>query len=202
MVEAGCEVFLMRKYVDDVIIVMRNMQIGARWLDGRVITTEETEMEDRRMGKSREQVTLEALRTAADEILGFLKFTGEASEGGKGIPVLDTTVRYGKVEADGSWYKGEAGQRTPGEQMVAGTVTKQVIYEFYMKPMTNRLGLLRRSALSENTKVSSASAEYMRRWKNCSLWVSKKQMENIAMDYSDALLSFFWKSYTLYWATP
>ena len=187
LVEAGCEVFLMRKYVDDVIIIMRNMQIGARWMDGRVVTTEETRLEDMRMGRSREQVTLEALRTAANEIMGFLKFTGEASEGGKGIPVLDTTIRYGKMEADGPWFKEEDGQRTPGEQMVTEGVTKQVIYEFYMKPMTNKLGLLKRSALSENTKVSSASAEYMRRWKNCSLGLSKKQMEEITMDYSDAL---------------
>ena len=82
-----------------------------------------------------------------------------ASEGGKGIPVLDTTIRYGNVEADGPWFKKEDGQRTPGEQMVTGGVKKQVIYELYMKPMTKRLGLFKRSALSENTKVSSASAD-------------------------------------------
>ena len=79
--DAGCEIFLLRKYVDDVIIIMRNMQVGARWRESKIIITEETAEEDLRLGRSREQITLEALRTAANEVMGFLKFTGEASEG-------------------------------------------------------------------------------------------------------------------------
>ena len=47
------------------------------------------------------------------------------------------------MEADGPWYSQEEGQRAPGEQKVTEGVKKQVICEFYMKTMTNRLGLLK-----------------------------------------------------------
>ena len=53
--------------------------------------------------------------------------------------------------------------------------------------MTNPLGILNRSALSENNKVSTAAAEVMRRLKNFSENVEKGQVEETLVEYMDNL---------------
>ena len=103
---------------------------------------------------SRESVTLKALIEIANNVTPYLKFTGEASEGGKAIPVLDTQIWYGEKCPSGFWYnraKHTSG-KTPGMERelkgrrIKGRAQRQVCYMFYKKPMASRLGILGRSA--------------------------------------------------------
>ena len=92
--EKAClEVHLLKKYVDDVIIVCSMAKRGDRVSkEGQIVREMETLGEDIRKGVSKQQNTLRILEEVTNRILPFLKFTGEAAEGDKGIPVLDTTM--------------------------------------------------------------------------------------------------------------
>ena len=119
-------------------------------------------------GRTRSEVTLEILLQIANEVMPYLKFTGETAIGRKGIPVLDTTIWYGEKRGTGRWYAcQQEGRRTPGEERsdkgreIIGRRQKCIHYRFYKKPMSSQLGTLRRSAVTENSKVATASAEYL-----------------------------------------
>ena len=99
---------------------------------------------------------------------------------GSPIPVLDTLVWYGEKEGGRSWYQGG---RTHGSNK-----GRCIQYAFYAKTMTNPLGILRRSALSEGTKVSTACAEILRRLKNFSVHADKDKVEDALITYMDNLI--------------
>ena len=53
--------------------------------------------------------------------------------------------------------------------------------------MASPITILRRTAMMENCKVSTASSEYRRRWKNSSKASSKESFEQITQEFTDAL---------------
>ena len=96
--QAGVKVWLLRKFLDNVIFVCSMMR-GDRILeDGVIARTPETLEDHIRNGNSKEQNTLKVLEKVAPSILPFLDFTGEAAVGNQGIPVLDTKMWYGARE--------------------------------------------------------------------------------------------------------
>ena len=127
------------------------------------------------------------LEEVANRILPFLKFTGEAAEGDRRIPVLDTTMWFGKEIRNGQFFKTSEGYTAPGLDPETGSPTCQVMYAFYKKPMASPFGILKRSAMMEGTKVATASAEFRRRWKNTSPGCSKSDFEKITRGYVDCL---------------
>ena len=91
--------------------------------------------------KSRQELTLEVVKMMANTLTPYLKFTGEVSLNGEGIPVLDTKVWLGRREGGKPWYKRGRVHGKEGGNCIQ--------YEFYSKPMANPLRILRRSALRE-----------------------------------------------------
>ena len=67
--------------------------------------------------------------------------------------------------------------------------------------VSNPLGILKRSALSEYTKVSTENSEVMRRMKNCLENCDKGVVEEMLLDYMENLCgmrySFQWRSKVL-----
>ena len=116
----------------------------------------------------------------------FLEYSGEYAIAGCPIPCLDTEVWIGEADCDGPWYTAEerAGEVIPGRPDV---VQQQVMYSFYKKPMAARLTMLSRSALSNNSKVATVSAEVVRRLKRTSTAISRTKYEEILMGYMDDL---------------
>ena len=89
---------------------------------------------------------------------------------------------FGPTAKSNKWYDQED---APGsENMTSGNT---VLYKFYKKPVSSKLGILGRSACPEKQKVSTATAEYLRRWKNTSTLAEKEEIETITIDYSDEL---------------
>ena len=78
----GFKVHLLVKYVDDVVAVTSNCHLGTRFKDGKLTQTEEDCLQDLQEGRTRSQVTLGVIPAAANSIKSFLKFTGEAPQGG------------------------------------------------------------------------------------------------------------------------
>ena len=62
--------------------------------------------------------------------------------------------------------------------------------------MTNPLGILKRSAVSEGTKASTASSEVMRRLKMFSQHAKREDVEECLREYMDNLLGM---GYNLEW---
>ena len=175
-----------RKYVDDVLIVCSMAKPGERWVNGEIVRECEAFSIDKRTKRHRADITLDILKKAANEVLPFLKFTGEAAKGEEGIPCLDTKVWFGPTESTTPLFRGETGLKPPGTQENS-RIRNRVIYTFYQKPMATKVNMLKRSAVMEGIKVSPVSAEYRRRWKNMSLQVSSQEFEKVTQEYMNDL---------------
>ena len=81
-------------------------------------------------------------------------------------------MQSSKMEPDGELFREEEGYKPPGEKN-DGKTQEGIMYVFYRKPMATPFGILSRSAMNQNTKVSTASSELKRRWKNTTSYVSK-----------------------------
>ena len=66
MKEQGMEIYLLTKYVDDVLVLCKNLDLGAHYKDGRIQYS--TEVKDLHVlaGKSRSEVTLGILKQLAN----------------------------------------------------------------------------------------------------------------------------------------
>ena len=165
--DAGVKVHELIKYVDDVLTVVGTLEPGARWTANKTISYFIKDiLEDLEAKRTKQQVTMEVLKAAANMRTPYLKFTGEVSEDTKGIPVLDTRVWVGECKGGSEWF--------PGSPIHGQGQGVQVLYSFYSKAMTNPLGMLRRSAISDSSKMSTAVSEIQRRLKNHSTEVDKK----------------------------
>ena len=172
--------------MDDVLVIAKNVHLGCYW-NGSKITWDEQIMERHiRDEMNRSKLTLDILKQIANSVCDFLEFTGEASIGDQPIPCLDSQLWVGQPTKNGPWYTGD---EAPGDNGDMGTskVEYTVLYKFYKKPMAAILTTLARSAAPESSKVSTATAEVIRRWKNTSTLLSKEEFERITLDYSDDL---------------
>ena len=76
---------------------------------------------------------MDILRRMSNHIYGFLRFTGEASEGGQPIPVLETEMWVGRVCPEGKWYPEEGAPGKEKKQGDKGGTT--ILHRFYKKPL-------------------------------------------------------------------
>ena len=153
--------FLLTKYVDDVLIIARNVHLGCYW-NGTKITWDEQILDRHIKDKmDRTELTLDIMKQIANSLCEFLEFTGEASCGGQPIPCLDSQLWVGQPEKDGPWYDEEGAPGDHGDKSKVEYHT--VLYKFYKKPMAARLTTLARSAAPESSKVATATAEVLRR---------------------------------------
>ena len=187
MKENNMVVHLLTKYVDDVVVVCDKLELGSRFKGGRIVIEAEDVANDVREGRTMEDVTFKVQNEMANSILSFLEFTGEYAMEGRPIPCLDTEVWVGEPTNDGPWYEMEdrAKELIPGRPTTAPV--RQVIYRFYKKPMASRLTMLARSALQNNSKVATASAEITRCLKRTSTALGMRENEVVLMRYMDEL---------------
>ena len=185
--KAGFKVWLLQKYVDDVVIVCSMAKRGHRLVNGILERDCDTFSEDSRNLRRVEDITLDILQQIANQIFPFLKFTGETSYGELSIPVLDTELWFGEKRFSGPIFQTGEGYCAPGRTQEPGEHVMGLLYKFYKKPMASRIGILRRSCMMEGTKVSTVCAELKRRWKNTSEWCSREDFEKVTKLYLDDL---------------
>ena len=192
------EVFLLRKYVDDILIATGCLPLGSRLTGSAITAKEEDMMEDEEGGVSKEQVTMNCLREMANSVIPWLEFTSEVSEGEqRPVPCLDSQLWVGRPEEQEPWFACQEGANmvSPGTQWRSGEGLS-IMYKFYSKPVSNPLTILRRSAMAEGVKVATAVQECMRRWRNSSTGLGRTSMEMITLDYMDRLTAM---GYTEEW---
>ena len=96
---AGMTTWLLKKYVDDILVITTNLKIGTRYTDGKFVHNTENEEEDLREGRTASDVTMNVLKEIANGIIPFLEFTAEVSNGKKApVPCLDSQLWYGDIE--------------------------------------------------------------------------------------------------------
>ena len=123
--------------MDNVRLVMDSLKEGWRWLDDGIYFCEDWRADDIASGETATQRTAKELRKMMNSIIHFLNLTIEIQDDFPDLklPTLDLKI----------WVEKE-----------------KILYEHYEKPMKTNLVLEQKSALSENTKVSSLSQEVVR----------------------------------------
>merc|ERR1711954_579420 len=89
------------------------------------------------------------------------------------------------------WFKEDSiGEKetSPGEAGISRD-RQTILFRFYKKPMATPYTILRRSAIPENTKVATMSAEISRRLKRTSTLLSKEDNKVIIREFVDSLLA-------------
>ena len=89
--------YLLRKYVDDILSITNLLELGSRWKTDRIVREDKDVQEDLEQGRSKEAVTMEVLRSIADTVIPWLEFTAEFSEGrDRPVPCLDSQLWVGE----------------------------------------------------------------------------------------------------------
>ena len=151
IIKAGMEVHGLMKYVDDINMVLAWVELGTRWVGGSLVHRSEWEMEDIRAGKSNCAVTMEAMRTAADEVIPWLDFTVDYPElhEDKTVPMLDLQV----------WVRHPDPADLEGHDALG--------WCFFEKATSSEKVLCASSAYNWRNKIVTMNMEVWRRLRNC-----------------------------------
>ena len=146
--DAGLRLYAVMKYVDDVNLVMSLLDLGTRWEEGVFISKEEWVQQDKASGRTREDVTIEAVRCAANNMIPYLQFTADIPErhGSLMVPVLDIQV----------WV-----QRQDPAEAESG-LGDTLAWKFYEKETASRTVLRAGSAYSWRGKIVTLGQEVFR----------------------------------------
>ena len=103
------------------------------------------------------------------------------------MPVLDLRLRVGKWKAEGPWFVHDTPKELVPRKGDPENKAPQIEFLFYKKPMANRISILKRSALSEGTKVASMTSKLLRRLKNTWEGASQQEYEETIIQFMDDL---------------
>ena len=153
--QAGVEVYMAAKYVDDVNVVMSMLGLGSRWDGSEVVWSQEQEETDRTQSRTREEVTMEVTRDIADSIIPWLKFTMDLPQYHDNgmVPILDLQV----------WV-----QHPSQEEMESGLGSDLLMWIFYEKDTASEHVFMADSAYTWRSKITTLSMEAFRRMRNTS----------------------------------
>ena len=179
---AKLDLYLLAKYVDDVLTALEKFQIGTRWNPQlkTLIWTPESHQED--LNKDMQSITMREFSKIADSVTKCLNFTWDTPNqhtGGR-MPVLDTQMWIG----DGARKWGvPAPIMEPGVPLPehTGQLKRIILYSFYRKSMACQTPMHFRAAAPEKVqdKIQTAVNEYLRRMKNCSRELDSTGVEEV-----------------------
>ena len=177
------KVHLAAVYVDDVRFLTSVIKKGMRWVvkkktfETREIWQEEDE-NDEKEGLSEEARTARELLKAMNSIFTNIQFTSEIPEDfpDKRLPTLDFSCW---IETDDDMKRNSSKVEEQEGENSAEPARRKVLYSFFEKTMNSPFCILERSALPENTKISSLSQEVVRRMLNTSEMVRQEERNAI-----------------------
>ena len=168
MSQNNIQIFLGKKYVDDVNLVLETLKAGTKWNRDSLEWRKEWEDKDFADEEDDDTRTMKEIRKLSNSLLPFIKFKEDvpANHESRKIPVLDFQV-WAEEE--------ETGQES-------GTKTR-LMFEFYEKPMASKLVIMENSALPHRMKITTLSQEIVRRMRNTCRAVSSKRRGEILSVY-------------------
>ena len=151
--DAGLNLHMFAKYVDDVNVILSMVARGMRWVPatGRLHNTKEQEDEDMSAGRSAESVTMECVRMIADSVKPWLRFMSDLPEHHAlgMVPMLDIQV----------WIR----HQDPKEE---GLGSDLITWRFYEKNSASTRVLHAASAYTCRSKITTLFMEVFRRLRN------------------------------------
>ena len=150
------------------------MGLGGR-LEASAIPWSDEE-QDRKQGRSQEEVTMEVVRTAADSVVEWLDFTMDLPQyhGSGMVPMLDLQV----------WV-----QHPTPEMVEEGLSSDLVMWIFFEKSMSSARVLRANSAFTWRCKLTTMGMEVFRRMRNTSRQASLSTRANIIDKFTVKLRS-------------
>ena len=191
-------------------MALERLQPGVRWdPDNKILFWDEQRHREDivRSVEEQEVITMDVVRQISGNILDCLNFTTDtpAQNDSKKMPVLDTQVWVGEEEREEGIPQAllESGCSGPTTQM--GEIKKIILYQFYKKQMADRVPNRVENALPNQSKVTTAAQEVIRRMKNTSRYLPSHVIEDILFEYMGELrtggYSFSWRKEVLDSAT-
>ena len=158
--DMGVRLYDLVRYMDDIRAILAPFKSGWRWVDGGIKYCKRWEAEDQ------ELTPIERTRRIIAGTMGviepFLTFTTETEEDFEGwLPTLDTSIKVSK--------------------------DNRIIFKFYEKPTNSNRTLDKRTALSENQKVTILAQEVIRRLGNTEDSLPKEDYVTILDRFSQKL---------------
>ena len=154
MQENGMTTYLLEKYVDDSEVLCENMDLGTRWVEGRLVLDEQAAKLDHEAGRRKDDVTMTAWGEMASSIVPGLQFTVDYSSNNTSgtVPMLDFQL----------WREEE-----PDPNNI-GSTRQSLRYSFYEKSMASKRVIDKESAMPHNMKMATLTQEGVRRLCNSS----------------------------------
>ena len=178
------QIHMLRKYVDDCLVVMEQMKLGVRWDQGKeaFLWSEQMEQEDRNSNLDPEENTMKQFACMASGVTKCLQFTFDSpkSNPSGAMPVLDTAMWGGREQRE----SGIPPDMLDKEGLVmtrVGELKEIVLYRFYQKPMTNLLVNLASNAAPDQMKISTVSNKIIRRLKTTSRDLHPSVIEGVLL---------------------
>ena len=152
------------RYMDDIRLFMMAIQLGWRWTTTGLEYKEDWRLDEESRGLSPEEKTAEVVLHLMNKLHHNLTFTVELARDfpDNKLPTLDTKL----------WMEGS-----------------KIMYDFYEKPMVGNCVMGKKSAIGENTKISSLSNDLVRRLKNCSEMLDNSHRVEIVDMYAQKLIN-------------
>ena len=176
--QLGIKVWLIVKYVDDILVVVSNLPLGTREVNGKLVISQEGLEEDIKCNRTKQEVTIEILRTEASKLIEFLQFTA--------VSCLDTQLWWGEPGDKKPWFNHDKeGEVVPGDHETGSH--GQIMYKFYKKSVSNPLTILHRSAMPQSVKIATFSNEVLRRLKTTHVGLDQEEVESILVALMDDL---------------
>ena len=192
------EIHLITKYVDDIFTALERLRPGMRWNQAERALKWDPQSQERDANETPEQAeirTMTEVQKIASSVLECLNFTNDtpANNATLKMPVLDTQMWVGE-EARVEGIPQELINDQPRTQM--GELNRIILYQFFKKPMADRVPNRKDNALPEQQKVTTATQEIIRRFKLTSRAVPKEIIEQVLKEYMGELEA---GGYPLYW---
>ena len=149
--------------MDDIRLWLFSVRLGWRWCEGQLCFCRDWRIEEKKMGMTGLEKTIQVLKDMMNSITSFLKLTMESEiDFGGTLPSLDLTL----------WVR---------------DVDNKTLYAFYEKPMVTNMMIQRRSAMPENMLMSTLNMEMYRRMTNTSEMVNMEKRLDIVDRYGQKL---------------
>ena len=156
MKSLGIEIPIYERFKDDITMLIQSLEAGSKYEDGALVMDDDKKALDE--GKTEEEITMEVIKNVANSIDEMIKFTVDYPGNNKNgkLAILDVEASVNKNNGN------------------------KIEFEFYQKPIKNKLLILSNSALPSHQKRTILTQECLRRLRNTQIELGRDfQMKHL-----------------------
>ena len=193
--ENKIDVALAACYVDDTRFLTNVLEKGCRWdkKEKRFMYMEKWRQEDEEENQEDNIRHAREIKQAMNSIFKDIQFETEIPEdfANKRLPTLDFEMWLGPPRVAHTSHLGQnhenpkrpVSSNIDDPPKAVGNNAPKIYYTFYEKPMASPFSVMERSALPENTKISTLTQDLVRRMLNTSELISQGERNLVIENY-------------------